>query len=60
MKYAVGDVVYNQMTKEEGRIVRITEVNDEDAYIVTLPGSGNEETEVLWRPSELKKSGVRK
>ena len=50
MKYAVGDIVYNQVTKEEGRIVRITEVNDEDAYIVTLPGSGNGELRCYGDP----------
>jgi hypothetical protein len=61
MKYAVGDVVYNQVTKEEGRIVRITHVNGGDACIVALPSSeGQGETEVLWRPSELKKSETKK
>jgi acetolactate synthase regulatory subunit len=51
---AVGDTIQNQITHEEGHIVRIVKIGGHRGYVVTTmnKASGNQ-IEALWRPQEL-------
>ena len=55
MPFSIGDTVRSEITNEEGRIVRILEIERRIAYIVAIVNkvSGNE-LEAFWRPQELK------
>lgn len=67
--FAVGDIVRNTMTGEEGRIVRIADASNlfpkregyprkGKAYIVSLPaGPFVLAREALWLQSEVKRNG---
>jgi hypothetical protein len=57
MQFKVGDVVHNQSTQEEGRIVRIADLPGfGPCYIVSVapnPIWGNEAREAIWKQSEV-------
>ena len=54
MSFKVGDLVYNRITGQKGRIIRLG--SDEDAYIVALPADEfRSEVEVLWGRPEIEK-----
>jgi len=55
MQFSVGDLIHSELTKEEGRILRVVNVGGRLAYVVAaLNKSSGKETETLWRPKELK------
>jgi hypothetical protein len=51
---SVGDTIRNQITHEEGHIVRIVKIGGHLGYVVTTmnTASGNQ-IEALWKPQEL-------
>jgi hypothetical protein len=56
-KFKVGDMIHNEITREEGRIVRIADSSPSSvAYIVSIaPGNlWNTTREALWRESVVK------
>jgi hypothetical protein len=62
MRFNIGDIIYNESTQEEGRVVRFASPKgDRSHYIVsvmpTLSG-GTVSREALWRESEVKRSAV--
>lgn len=55
MRLCVNHTVHNEVTHEEGRIVRVAKIKGHLAYVVlqaTKPFGA--EVEALWRPRELK------
>jgi hypothetical protein len=53
----VGQVVFNKITQEKGRIVRIFTLDEKVVYIVAVALDsrwGVAETEILWPESEIK------
>jgi hypothetical protein len=52
---SVGDTIQNEITLEEGLIVRIVKVDGRVGYVVAVANklSGNE-FEALWHPQELR------
>ncbi len=55
MKIAVGDIVHNDITKEEGRVARIVKIDGRLGYIVVKANKpSGKEIEALWRPRELR------
>jgi hypothetical protein len=51
----VGDLVHNEITQEEGRIVRIVKIDGRHGYVVVKATKPfGHEIEALWRPQELK------
>jgi hypothetical protein len=51
---SVGDTIENQITHEEGNIVRIVKISGSLGYVVaTLNKASGNEIEALWRPQEL-------
>jgi hypothetical protein len=55
LKLSVGDIVHNEVTHEEGRIVRIAKIRGQLRYVVvTATKPFGKEIEALWRPRELK------
>lgn len=54
MRFCVGDLIRNNVTQEEGRIVRLVEKNDTISYVVVLPASAlRGEREALWLRQEV-------
>ena len=54
MRFRIGDLLRNNITQEEGRVVRLVEKNDTVSYVVVLPASAlHAEREALWRQSEV-------
>ena len=57
MQFRVADVVHNQITQEDGRIVRIADLPGYGlCYIVSVtpnPIWGAEAKEVIWKRSEI-------
>jgi hypothetical protein len=55
MGLSVGDIIHSDATKEEGRIVRIVQIEGRFAYIVAIANKiSGTEIEALWRPREVK------
>jgi hypothetical protein len=54
MRFRVGDLLRNNITQEEGRVIRLVEKNDTVSYIVVVPASAlRGEREALWRQYEV-------
>ena len=54
MAFKVGDLIFNRVTQEEGRIIRLIPAEDDTAYVVSMAADklwGKRET--LWRRSEI-------
>jgi hypothetical protein len=56
---SVGDTIENEITNEEGLIVRIVKIDGRIGYVVAVANkvSGNK-FEALWQPRELRKLRV--
>jgi hypothetical protein len=55
VRLAVEDIVHNEVTHEEGHIVRIAKIRGQLRYVVvTATKPFGTEIEALWRPRELK------
>ena len=56
MAFAVGETIRNQATNQEGRIVRVVEIDGSLVYIVAVPASENSGArEALWKPAYVKR-----
>ena len=55
MRFRVGDLVYNKITQEKGRVVRIAKKNNRVSYIVVVVPATRMQTEkeALWRQYEV-------
>jgi len=58
-KLSIGDIVHSELTREEGRIVRVVQIGGRLRFVVaTLDKKSGKEVEMLWHPREL--TGFRK
>lgn len=54
MRFRVGDLIYNKITQEQGRVVRLVGRNNTVSYVVVVPASAlRGEKEALWRHYEV-------
>ncbi|MFZ1011018.1 MAG: hypothetical protein WAN65_29540 [Candidatus Sulfotelmatobacter sp.] len=54
MRFRVGDLIRNNLTQEEGRVVRLVEKNDIVSYVVVVAaGALRGEREALWGQHEV-------
>jgi hypothetical protein len=54
MRFRVGDLIYNKITQEKGRVVRLVEKSNSVSYVVVVPASRlRGEKEALWRHHEV-------
>jgi hypothetical protein len=54
MRFRIGDLIHNNITQEEGRVVRLVEKNDIVSYVVVVAASAlRGEIEALWRQYEV-------
>ena len=55
MPLSVGEIVHDEITKDEGRIIRVVRVAQRLGYVVTIVNRPNgKEIEALWWPRELR------
>jgi hypothetical protein len=57
--FEIGDIVYHEATKEQGRIVRCLGEDGSMGYVVTTTNWSGKEIEALWYPGEIKAPGDR-
>lgn len=58
MGFKIGDIVYHEATKEQGRIIRLVGDHERAGYVVATTDWSGKEIEVLWHPRDIKKHNV--